>query len=324
MALPSDPRTLLDAARAGDRAALARLLSLVESDRAGEVMRTVHSASGAAHVVGFTGAPGAGKSTLVDAVIRHLRRSETEVGVLAIDPSSPFSGGAILGDRVRMQEHALDPGVFIRSMASRGALGGLAVAARGAIRVLDGAGKPYILVETVGVGQVEIEIVEAADTVVVIVNPGWGDAIQAAKAGLLEVADVFCVNKADRPGADHAVADLEAMLDMAPHEAAGDSRGGQAWRPPVIRTVGTTGEGVVDLWDAISDHEKWLAEHGRRDARRREHLADELRGIVTARIGATVKARCVGDDFDATVDAVLARKLDPEAAVDGILDDVLQ
>ncbi|MCC7077662.1 MAG: methylmalonyl Co-A mutase-associated GTPase MeaB [Acidimicrobiia bacterium] len=310
MTLSSDPSELLDAARSGSRAALARLLSLAESDREAEVVKAVHPLSGQAHVVGFTGAPGAGKSTLVDRVIAHLRTQGTEVGVLAVDPSSPFSGGAILGDRVRMQEHALDPGVFIRSMASRGALGGLSLAAPSAIRVLDAAGKPYVLVETVGVGQVEVEIVETADTVVVVVNPGWGDAIQAAKAGLMEIADVFVVNKADRPGADEAVMDLESMLDMAPPTD---------WIPPVRRCVASTGEGVEDVWAAVEMHRDWLAETGRRDARRRAHLADEIRKIVVARIDTGVRGRCRGAEFDALVAAVLARELDPHSAAERIL-----
>lgn len=311
MTLPSSPADLLDAARAGSRAALARLLSLAESEREAEVVKAVHPAGGNAHVIGFTGAPGAGKSTLVDAVITLLRSRDVEVGVLAVDPSSPFSGGAILGDRVRMQEHALDSGVFIRSMASRGALGGLSLAAPSAIRVLDATGKPCVLVETVGVGQVEVEIVENADTVVVVVNPGWGDAIQAAKAGLMEIADVFVVNKADRPGADQAVSDLEAMLEMA---APVD------WTPPVVRAVAVTGEGVEDLWTAIESHRSWLAEEGRLERRRREHLVEELRNIVVARIDADVRHRCGGAEFDRLVDAVLARDIDPHSAAEAMLD----
>src|SRR3954464_7220159 len=235
---------LFGAACDGDRAALARLLSLVErgGDEAREVARLAHPRSGNAYLVGLTGAPGSGKSTLTSATIAHLRAQQTEVAVLAIDPSSPFTGGAILGDRVRMQDHATDPGVFIRSMATRGHLGGLApppppaprpphppLAAPEAIRLLDAVGRETIIVETVGVGQVEVEIAAKADTTVVVVNPGWGDAVQANKAGLMEVADVFVINKADRPGVDQTRRDLELMLDL--------SDLGE-WRPPIIPTVG--------------------------------------------------------------------------------------
>ena len=211
-----DPSELLTAARAGDRGALARLLSFVEQGGAParDVGRLAYPLGGQAYTVGLTGAPGSGKSTLTSQLIALLRAAETDVAVLAIDPSSPFSGGAILGDRVRMQEHATDPGVFIRSMATRGHLGGLALAAPEAIRLLDAVGKPWVLVETVGVGQVEVEIAGEADTTIVVVNPGWGDAVQANKAGLLEIGDVFVINKADRPGSADTRRDLEAMLSM--------------------------------------------------------------------------------------------------------------
>lgn len=303
--MPTDPVALVAAARDGNRAALSKLLSLAESRVPDAVAVAVHPYTGSAHVVGFTGAPGAGKSTLVDASIRHLRRGDATVAVLAIDPSSPFSGGAILGDRVRMQDHATDPGVFIRSMASRGALGGLAAATPNAIRVFEAAGMPWVLLETVGVGQVEIEVVETADTVVVVVNPGWGDAVQAAKAGLLEIADVFCVNKADRPGADDAVRDLEQMLDLAPPGP---------WRPPVVRTVAATGEGVSGLWDAIESHKAHLAEDARLDQRRRSHVRDELRAIVVAAIEARVRSRLDGPEFETIVDEVVAGRRDPYSA----------
>jgi LAO/AO transport system kinase len=203
-----------------------------------------------AHVVGVTGAPGVGKSTMVDALVTRARVDGVRVGVLAVDPSSPASGGAVLGDRLRMQGHAADPGVFIRSMATRGALGGLAPATIAAARVLEAAGWPCILIETVGVGQVEIDVSRAADTTVVVVTPGWGDEIQTAKAGLLEVADVFVVNKADRQGAELTRRDLEAMLDLGP-------RG--EWRPPVVPTVATGGQGIDELWQAIQAHRVFRA-----------------------------------------------------------------
>ncbi len=311
MALPSDPIELLAAARAGDRGALGRLLSKIEGPDAPDVVRLIYPDTGNAYVVGFTGAPGAGKSTLVDATIEHLRSLGIDVGVLAIDPSSPFSGGAILGDRVRMSRHALDDGVFIRSMASRGALGGLAGAAPNAVRVFDAANRPIVLVETVGVGQVEIDIVETADTVVVVVNPGWGDAVQAAKAGLLEIADIFVVNKADRAGADLAVRDLQQMLDLAP---AAD------WRPPVMCTTASDGRGVDDLWAAIEDHRSYLDGHDRRALRRRAHLVEELRGIVVDRIGSIVRGECSGEAFERLVDSVEARMIDPISAADEIIE----
>src|SRR5207245_296045 len=220
----NNPSALVDATRRGDRAAIAKLISLVEAggDAATEAAARLYLSSGSAYPVGITGAPGSGKSTLTDKLISLLRGDGLEVGVLAIDPSSPFSGGAILGDRVRMQDHATDEGVFIRSMASRGHLGGLALATPEAVRVLDAAGMTWVIVETVGVGQAEVEVARHADTTLVVVNPGWGDAIQAAKAGLLEIADIFVVNKSDRPGADAAAHDLDAMLDLA---------GTIAWRP---------------------------------------------------------------------------------------------
>lgn len=307
----ADPAALLASARDGNRGALAKLLSLAEGPRAGEVVAATHPLSGGAHVIGFTGAPGAGKSTLVDAVTAHVRSLGDEVAVLAVDPSSPFSGGAILGDRVRMQDHALDHGVFIRSMASRGALGGLSAAAPTAIRVLDASGRPWVLVETVGVGQVEIEIVQSADTVVVVVNPGWGDAVQAAKAGLLEIADVFVVNKADRPGADEAVTDLQGMLDLAPPSQ---------WRPPVVRTVAADGTGVAELWDAVTAHRAFLADDDRLGRRRRERLVEEVRTLVLAHLGAEVRERCSGPSFEELIDDVAARGTDPFAAAQQIVD----
>src|SRR4051795_12745316 len=253
----TDPDELFAAALGGDRGAIARMLSLVE--RGGEPARIVgrlaYSRSGSAYTVGMTGAPGAGKSTLTSALIGHMRSLAIEVAVLAIDPSSPFTGGAILGDRVRMQDHATDPGVFIRSMATRGHLGGLSLSAPEAIRLLDAIGREWVLVETVGVGQVEVEIAGKADTTVVVVNPGWGDSVQANKAGLMEIADVFVINKADRKGVDETRRDLEQMLDLSDlaHES---------WRPPILSAVGTTGQGVPELWDSVSAHRAFIDASG--------------------------------------------------------------
>ncbi|HET7488029.1 MAG TPA: methylmalonyl Co-A mutase-associated GTPase MeaB [Acidimicrobiales bacterium] len=302
------------AARDGDRASLARLISLVE--RGGTVARGVgrltHPAGGHAYTVGLTGAPGAGKSTLTDRLITALRGAGAEVAVLAVDPSSPFSGGAILGDRVRMQGHAGDPGVFIRSMATRGHLGGLALATPEAIRVLDATGFPVVLVETVGVGQVEIEVAGAADTTVVVVNPGWGDAVQASKAGLLEAADLLVVNKADRPGADATVRDLELMLDMDLHPG--------PWRPPVLRTVAATGEGVKELWEAVGAHRAFQEDTGALERRRAGRVAEEVRAIVAHELGRRVDERCTGPAFEQATADVAARRTDPWTAAEALLD----
>ena len=303
---------LIERALAGDRVAIAKVLSQVErgGDAAREVVAALHKHTGRAWSIGVTGAPGAGKSTLTDQLVVRIRAGGDEVGVLAVDPSSPFSGGAILGDRVRMQQHSTDTGVFIRSMATRGHLGGLALATPQAVRVLDAVGKPWIVVETVGVGQVEVEIAGQADTTIVVVNPGWGDAVQAAKAGLLEIADIFVVNKADRPGVEDTVRDLEGMLEMA---------GMTEWRPPVVRTVATTGDGVDDLWAAVREHRAHLEHDGRLERRRRARLRDELRAIVAERLREASDAACRGDAFEALVDEVEARRRDPYAAAEALL-----
>ncbi len=258
----------------------------------------------------MTGAPGSGKSTLTDKLIGLVRGSGEEVGVLAIDPSSPFSGGAILGDRIRMQDHATDEGVFIRSMATRGHLGGLSLATPQAVRILDAAGKPWIIIETVGVGQVEVEVAGAADTTVVVVNPRWGDGVQANKAGLLEIADVLVVNKADRDGAADTVRDLEMMLELA---------GDRDCRPPIVQTVATDSRGVDDLWRAVLDHRAYVEADGRLERRRDERLREELRAIVHERLRAGAEERCHGERFDRLVAQVAARELDPYAAADELL-----
>ncbi|MGK2958503.1 MAG: methylmalonyl Co-A mutase-associated GTPase MeaB [Acidimicrobiales bacterium] len=307
-----DPQQLVEAARHGDRAALARALSLVEEGgvAAREVGRLAFMHGGSAYTVGITGAPGAGKSTLTNAVIAEIRAAGEEVAVLAIDPSSPFSGGAILGDRVRMQDHALDSGVFIRSMATRGHLGGLSLATPQAIRVLDAAAKPWVLVETVGVGQVEVEIAGSADSTVVVVNPGWGDAVQANKAGLMEIADLFVINKADRPGAAETRRDLELMLEL--------SNLGE-WHPPIIDTVAVHSKGVDDLWKAIGEHRAYLEATSELAARREKRLRDELRSIVLYRLEEKALALTSGSDFDRLHDDVVKRRVDPYSAADEII-----
>lgn len=305
---------LVEAAVTGERGAVARLLSMIEAggSDAHAAVGALYRHTGSAYVVGITGAPGSGKSTLTDRVVARIRADGDEVGVLAIDPTSPFSGGAILGDRIRMQDHATDPGVFIRSMATRGHLGGLSLATPQAVRVLDAAGKDWVLIETVGVGQVEVEVAGAADTTVVVVNPGWGDAVQANKAGLLEIADVFAVNKADRPGAGEAVRDLEMMLDLAGH---------RAWRPPVVETVAVDNTGTDALWDAVAAHRDFLGSEGRLEERRRRRTLDELRRIVTAQLDARADEVCSGEAFEALAQRVVDRDIDPYAAADELLTD---
>ena len=318
MGRPSDPDDLFDAALAGDRGAIARMLSLIE--RGGEAARQVgrlsYARSGEAYTVGMTGAPGAGKSTLTSALIGHMRSLDLEVAVLAIDPSSPFTGGAILGDRVRMQDHATDPGVFIRSMATRGHLGGLALATPEAVRLLDAIGRRWILVETVGVGQVEVEVAGKADTTVVVLNPGWGDSVQANKAGLMEIADVFAINKADRKGVDQTRRDLEQMLDLSelPHDS---------WRPPIVATVATTGAGTSELWDAINAHREHAEASGQLESRRSFRAREELREIVANRLHQRAREICTGDRWEALTEAVAAHESDPWTAADTMLDGVL-
>jgi LAO/AO transport system kinase len=262
-------------------------------------------------VVGITGAPGAGKSTLTDHLISRARAGGAPIGVLAIDPTSPFSGGAILGDRVRMQGHATDDGVFIRSMATRGHLGGLALAAAEAVRVLGAVGMPLVVIETVGVGQVEVEVAGTADTTVVVVNPGWGDAIQANKAGLLEVADVLVVNKADRPGARETRRDLDHMLDM------NVAMGG--WRPPIVLTNGSTGDGVDDLWEALGEHHRYLQRSGELVARRERRLLDELSRILVRRLEGNVRSLAGGERWEEISAEVVGRRVDPYTAAETLL-----
>lgn len=308
---------LLAGARGGDRASLARLLSLVErgTDEAREVSRLTYPLSGGGYTVGLTGAPGAGKSTLTSATIGHLRGLGEEVAVLAIDPSSPFTGGAILGDRVRMQDHATDPGVFIRSMATRGHLGGLSLATPEAVRVLDAVGRRWILVETVGVGQVEVEIAGKADTTVVVLNPGWGDSVQANKAGLMEIADVFVINKADRKGVEETRRDIEQMLELS--DLAHD-----AWRPPIVAVVATERRGIDELWDTVVAHREFITASGELRRRREFRLREELREIVARRLEQRARQITTGERWDALQDGVLARTIDPWTAADEMLSTV--
>jgi len=262
--------------------------------------------------VGITGAPGAGKSTLVDQYVTELRNRGDDVGVLAVDPTSPFTGGAILGDRVRMGRHAMDDGVFIRSLATRGHLGGLAVAVPRMVRVLDAAGLAWVVIETVGVGQVEVAIARAADTVVVVVNPGWGDAVQAAKAGLMEIADVFVVNKADHPGVTDTVNDITSMLARTEARV--------QWRPPIVCTVATSGDGVEELAEAVASHREWLAAEGRLEHRRRRRARAELGDALEARIAARVVPLLDEPDAQALIEAISEGAIAPEAAAQQLLE----
>jgi LAO/AO transport system kinase len=307
------PDDLLAAARAGDRGALARLISIIErgGEEARRVGRAAHGPEIDATTVGITGAPGAGKSTLTSALLETVRKGDGDrVAVLAIDPSSPFSGGALLGDRVRMGEHTLDDGVFIRSMATRGHVGGLAVAAPEAVRVLAAAGYPWVILETVGVGQIEIDVMAQADTTVVVVTPGWGDSVQANKAGLMEIADIFVVNKADRPGAADAGGDLERMLRMSP--SAG-------WRPPVLCTTATTAAGVPELWQAVVDHRAHLTASGELRERRRRRAAEEVTRLVAAQLLDRARAVTAGPRAAELADAVASGDIDPWTAAEELL-----
>jgi LAO/AO transport system kinase len=297
----------------GDRRAVARAISMVEdgSPGLGELSRSIYPHTGRAHTIGLTGSPGVGKSSLAEHLVRSARGRDETVAVLAIDPTSPFTGGALLGDRLRMQAHATDRGVFIRSMATRGHLGGMALAAPEAIRILDASGKDHILVETVGVGQAEVEVATAADTTLVVLQPGWGDAVQAAKAGILEVADVFVVNKADRDGAGDVVRDLKAMLRMGPK---------LTWEPPIVTTSTVSGDGIEALWEAIGRHRSHLVETGALESRRRRRILEEVESMVALRLRART-ARLMGEGSDAALaERLMDRTIDPYEAANLLVE----
>jgi len=307
-------RELVDRARDGDPRAVARLISLVEdaSPALREVMAALAPYTGRAAVLGVTGSPGVGKSTTTSALVTAFRADGRRVGVLAVDPTSPFSGGALLGDRVRMQDHATDRGVYIRSMATRGHLGGLAWSTPQALRILDSAGCDVVLVETVGVGQSEVEVAALADTTLVLLAPGMGDAIQAAKAGILEVGDVFVVNKADRDGADQVVRDLRGAIRLA-ERSPGD------WREPIVKTVASRGEGLAEVVAAVDKHRAWMQRGGELDRRRRRRVRDEIEAIAVTALRGRFGDLHGDARLDTLAEKVLAGQIDPYAAADEIL-----
>jgi LAO/AO transport system kinase len=319
MTTRSDPSTLVERMRAGDRLALARLITYVENRTAAvpAVMKAIHGLGDEGYVVGITGPPGAGKSTLVDRLTARLRARGQTVGVVAVDPSSPFTGGAVLGDRIRMQAHALDPGVFIRSMATRGAFGGLARTTGNVIKLLLAAGFEWVLVETVGVGQTELDVMKQADTTVVVLVPESGDAVQAMKAGLLEAADVFVVNKADRAGASALMAELKFAAHLAYTSARPPRR--VDWEVPVLATQAHTDTGVAELLETVERHRARLVEAGALAERRRARRRDELKALLLEAFSARVEASLAGGELAATFDAVADGTLDPYTAAESVL-----
>jgi LAO/AO transport system kinase len=308
------PDSLAQRLLAGDKRALARGISLVEDDDPDgwALVKEVYPHTGNAAVVGFTGPPGAGKSTLIGALIKHKRAQERTIGVLSIDPSSPFRGGALLGDRIRLAEHFLDPGVFIRSMATRGALGGLAEAALQAALLMDAAGKDDVFLETVGVGQAEVDVIDHADSVVLVLIPGSGDSIQALKAGVMEIPDVIVVNKADHPLTDTMVREIRGVLSLAPQHG---------WRVPIVKTEAIRGEGVEELVTRLADHRAFVESEGTLSERRRRNLMSEVIGIAAMRMRRALEASVREDPaVQELLDAVVERRLDPASAAAEVLE----
>jgi LAO/AO transport system kinase len=316
--MPAAKESLAQRLLNGDKRALARAITLVESDDpAGwDLVREVYPKTGKAAILGFTGAPGAGKSTLIGALVKHKRALNREVAVLSIDPSSPFTKGALLGDRIRLTEHFLDPGVFIRSMANRGALGGLSEAALQAALLMDAAGKEDVFLETVGVGQAEIDIIDHADTVVLVLMPGSGDSIQALKAGVMEIPDVIVVNKADHPLTDTMVREIRGVLSLAPAVKG-------AWRVPIVKTEAVRGKGIDELVVKLDEHRAFIEKEGTLSERRRRNLQNEVIAICTARLRRDLERRLAADEgFAQMLEAVVRRELDPASAATRILADL--
>jgi LAO/AO transport system kinase len=314
--------TLASRLLAGDRRALARAISLVEDDRpeGWELVREVYPETGRAEVVGFTGPPGVGKSTLIGALTKARREAGRTVGVLSIDPSSPFTHGALLGDRIRLSEHFLDPGVFIRSMANRGALGGLSEAALQAALLLDAAGRQDVFVETVGVGQAEIDIIDHADTIVLVLMPGSGDSIQALKAGVMEIPDVIVINKADHPLTDTMVREIRGVLSLANLDRSAEEAKA-SWRVPIVRTEANRGQGTAELVERLDQHRAHLLAAGTLAERRRRNLRNEVLAIASARLRRRLEEDLEKDDtFQEMLEQVVQRRLDPASAAGSLLE----
>ncbi len=312
--MAADPTSLAARLLAGDKRALARGISLVESDDPDgwELVREVYPRTGSAAIIGFTGPPGVGKSTLLSSLTKLERELDRSVAVLSIDPSSPFTKGALLGDRIRLTDHFLDPGVFIRSMASRGALGGLSEAALQAALLMDASGRDVVLLETVGVGQAEVDIIDHADTVVLVLMPGSGDSVQALKAGVMEIPDVIVVNKADHPQTDSMVREIKGVLALGPHEG---------WQVPIVTTEAVRGEGVEELAGRLAEHRRYIEAEGTLSERRRRNLMNEVLAIATFRMRRELQASIEADDgVQALLDRVVARELDPASAATTILE----
>ena len=298
----------------GEKRAIAKSISIIENNEpeAQKIISQIYPKTGNAHIVGITGPPGAGKSTLIEKLVKELRNRGKTVGIVAVDPTSPFSGGAFLGDRVRMQDLSLDSGVYIRSMATRNHPGGLAKATKDAARVLDASGKDVVIVETVGAGQSEVEVVKVAQTILVVLAPGLGDDIQAIKAGQMEIGDIFVVNKGDRENANKAVSDIQAMLELAPEK--------KGWKPPVIKTSALTGEGIADLLERIDEHAKHLKE-GAHGERRKERVENELAEVLTQKITESLmKELKQSEEWKRLAKKILSRKIDPYSAADKLLE----
>jgi LAO/AO transport system kinase len=296
----------------GDRRALARMVTLIENEvpAARRYLAELHQHAGRAHIVGVTGAPGAGKSTLVAHIVRELRRRDAKVGVVAVDPSSPFTGGAILGDRIRMMELSYDPNVFIRSMASRGSLGGLSASTRDVVRAMDAAGYNPIIIETVGTGQDEVEVMRTAQTVLVVAAPGMGDDIQAIKAGILEIADIFVVSKADKPTAAQTAAELAMLLSLDPMRRQHD-KSKPYWRIPVLKTAAIKDQGIIQVVDAMKEHYRYLVESGMLAHRAQRQIRSEIEALILHAVVNTLKAKTTEDEWQQMIEDIKDRKSDP-------------
>jgi len=302
----------------GEKRAIAKTISIIENNEpeAQKIVSLIYPKTGRAHIVGITGPPGAGKSTLIEKLVKELRNRGKTVGIVAVDPTSPFSGGAFLGDRVRMQDLSMDAGVYIRSMATRNHPGGLAKATKDAARVLDASGKDVVVVETVGAGQSEVEVIKVAQTILVVLAPGMGDDIQAIKAGQMEIGDIFVVNKGDRENADKAVSDIQAMLELAPEK--------KGWKPTVIKTSALTGEGIADLLERIDEHAKHLKK-GAHDERRKERVENELAEALTQKITESMmKELKQSREWKKLTEKILSREIDPYSAADRLLEKQLK